>query len=117
MRIVSPPRLRHSASGEQIARPARVMLTSRRTISRLSSRGPVSPGRWSMGEEHTRRARALRGTMRRERFYMRQIAIVGSGIAGLLTAHGLRRAGYGVTLFSDRTPEQWLHESKPTGTA
>lgn len=48
---------------------------------------------------------------------MRQIAIVGSGIAGLLTAHGLRRAGYDVTLFSDRTPEQWLHESKPTGTA
>jgi len=48
---------------------------------------------------------------------MRRIAVVGSGIAGLLTAHGLRRAGYDVTLFSDRTPEQWLHESRPTGTA
>jgi 2-polyprenyl-6-methoxyphenol hydroxylase-like FAD-dependent oxidoreductase len=48
---------------------------------------------------------------------MRRIAIIGSGIAGLLTAHGLRRAGYDVTLFSDRTPEQWLRESKPTGTA
>jgi 2-polyprenyl-6-methoxyphenol hydroxylase-like FAD-dependent oxidoreductase len=48
---------------------------------------------------------------------MRQIAIVGSGIAGLVAAHGLRRAGYGVTLYSDRTPEQWLHESRPTGTA
>ena len=48
---------------------------------------------------------------------MREIAIVGSGIAGLIAAHGLRRAGYGVTLYSDRTPEQWLHESRPTGTA
>ena len=48
---------------------------------------------------------------------MRKIAIVGSGITGLLTAHGLRRAGYAVTLYSDRTPEQWLNESRPTGTA
>lgn len=48
---------------------------------------------------------------------MRRIAIIGSGIAGLLTAHGLRRAGLDVTLFSDRTAEQWLRESKPTGTA
>src|SRR5688500_19218039 len=48
---------------------------------------------------------------------MRKIAIVGSGVAGLLTAHGLRRAGHEVTLFSDRTPEQWLRGSKPTGTA
>jgi len=48
---------------------------------------------------------------------MRPIAIVGSGIAGLVAAHGLRRAGYGVTLYSDRTPEQWLNESRPTGTA
>ncbi|MFO0591071.1 MAG: styrene monooxygenase/indole monooxygenase family protein [Polyangiaceae bacterium] len=48
---------------------------------------------------------------------MRSIAIIGSGIAGLLTAHGLVRAGYSVTLYSDRTAEQWLHESTPTGTA
>jgi hypothetical protein len=48
---------------------------------------------------------------------MKRIAVIGSGIAGLLTAHGLRRAGYEVTLFSDRTPDQWLHESTPTGTA
>jgi Styrene monooxygenase A putative substrate binding domain/NAD(P)-binding Rossmann-like domain len=48
---------------------------------------------------------------------MRNIAIVGSGIIGLVAAHGLRRRGYDVTLYSDRTPEQWLHESRPTGTA
>ena len=48
---------------------------------------------------------------------MRRIAIVGSGVAGLLTAHGLVRAGYWVTLFSDRTPEQWLRECRPTGSA
>ncbi|HYV43985.1 MAG TPA: styrene monooxygenase/indole monooxygenase family protein [Myxococcaceae bacterium] len=48
---------------------------------------------------------------------MRRIAIVGSGIAGLLTAHGLRRAGHEVTLYSDRTPRQWLEESTPTGVA
>src|SRR5688572_5216770 len=47
---------------------------------------------------------------------MRSVAIIGAGIAGLLTAHGLRRAGYEVTLFSDRTAEQWL-AGRPTGTA
>jgi 2-polyprenyl-6-methoxyphenol hydroxylase-like FAD-dependent oxidoreductase len=48
---------------------------------------------------------------------MRTIAIIGSGQAGLLAAHGLRRAGYDVRLYSDRTPEQWLAEARPTGTA
>ncbi|HVO13608.1 MAG TPA: styrene monooxygenase/indole monooxygenase family protein [Alphaproteobacteria bacterium] len=48
---------------------------------------------------------------------MRTIAIVGSGQAGLLAAHGLLRAGYRVTLFSDRTADQWLNQSRPTGTA
>jgi 2-polyprenyl-6-methoxyphenol hydroxylase-like FAD-dependent oxidoreductase len=48
---------------------------------------------------------------------MRSVAIIGSGQAGLLAAHGLLRAGCAVTLFSDRTAEGWLHESRPTGTA
>jgi 2-polyprenyl-6-methoxyphenol hydroxylase-like FAD-dependent oxidoreductase len=48
---------------------------------------------------------------------MRKIAIVGSGIVGLIAAHALRRHGFDVTLYSDRTAEQWLNESRPTGTA
>src|SRR4051812_31209957 len=48
---------------------------------------------------------------------MRTIAIVGSGISGLAAGHGLLRAGYRVDLYSDRTAQQWLDESRPTGTA
>src|ERR1700761_8807711 len=48
---------------------------------------------------------------------MRKIAIIGSGLAGLVAAHGVRRAGHEVTLYSDRTAEQWLRESRPTGAA
>ncbi len=48
---------------------------------------------------------------------MRRIAIIGSGQAGLLLAHALVQRGYAVTLFSDRTPEEWLHTCRPTGTA
>jgi len=42
---------------------------------------------------------------------------VGSGQAGLLAAHGFVRAGHEVTLYSDRSAAQWLHGSRPTGTA
>ena len=39
---------------------------------------------------------------------MRKIAVVGSGQAGLLVAHGLLQVGYDVALYSDRTPADWL---------
>ncbi len=48
---------------------------------------------------------------------MRKIAIIGAGQAGLLIAHALRRAGYDVTLFSDKKPEEFLTKARPTGTA
>jgi 2-polyprenyl-6-methoxyphenol hydroxylase-like FAD-dependent oxidoreductase len=48
---------------------------------------------------------------------MRRIAIIGSGQAGLLAAHGLVRAGHEVTLYSDRSADDWLTRSRPTGTA
>ncbi len=48
---------------------------------------------------------------------MRSAAVIGSGIAGLLTAHGLLRKGFAVSLYSDRTGEQWMTQCRPTGTA
>jgi len=48
---------------------------------------------------------------------MRKIAIIGSGITGLVAGHGLLRSGFDVTLYSDRTAEEWLASSRPTGTA
>lgn len=47
----------------------------------------------------------------------KHIAIVGAGTAGLIFAHRMLRAGNRVTLFSDRSADQWLHESPPTGSA
>ncbi|GAA1835307.1 FAD-dependent oxidoreductase [Pseudonocardia ailaonensis] len=34
-----------------------------------------------------------------------------------MLAYGLLAGGHDVTLYSDRTPDQWLNESKPTGSA
>jgi 2-polyprenyl-6-methoxyphenol hydroxylase-like FAD-dependent oxidoreductase len=48
---------------------------------------------------------------------MRKVAVVGSGQAGLVVAHGLLRAGCQVELYSDRSPEDWLVHGRPTGTA
>ena len=42
---------------------------------------------------------------------------MGSGQTGLLAAHGFVQAGHEVTLYSDRSASQWLHGSRPTGTA
>lgn len=48
---------------------------------------------------------------------MARIAIIGAGIAGLLAGHGLRKLGHEVTLWSERSPEDFLARAHPTGTA
>ena len=48
---------------------------------------------------------------------MRKIAIIGSGTSGMFVAHKLLQNGYDVTVYSDRTADDWLYRSAPTGTA
>lgn len=48
---------------------------------------------------------------------MRRIAIVGAGQAGTAAAVGLMKRGYEVTLYSDRSADDILHHTPPTGVA
>ncbi len=48
---------------------------------------------------------------------MAKVSIVGAGQAGMILAYALLRKGYEVTVYSDRTPDQWLNQGPPTGTA
>lgn len=48
---------------------------------------------------------------------MANVSIIGSGPAGCVLAYALLRDGHDVTLYSDRTPDDWLDRSKPTGSA
>jgi 2-polyprenyl-6-methoxyphenol hydroxylase-like FAD-dependent oxidoreductase len=50
---------------------------------------------------------------------MAKVSIIGAGTAGCVFAYALLKSGKGfdVTIYSDRTPDQWLNEVPPTGTA
>ena len=48
---------------------------------------------------------------------MGKISIIGSGTSGMLCAHALLQNGYDVVVYSDRSADDWLHRSTPTGTA
>lgn len=48
---------------------------------------------------------------------MAKVSVIGAGPAGLIFSYGLMKDGHDVTIYSDRTPDQWLNHSAPTGTA
>ena len=50
---------------------------------------------------------------------MTKVSIIGAGTAGCIFAHALMKSdkGFEVTIYSDRTPEDWLDNVPPTGTA
>jgi siroheme synthase (precorrin-2 oxidase/ferrochelatase) len=48
---------------------------------------------------------------------MQRIAVIGSGVVGLLAAHSFLKVGCSVDLYTDRSSEQWLNDAKPTGAA
>lgn len=47
---------------------------------------------------------------------MAKVSIIGAGTTGLVLAYACLRDGHDVTLYSDRTADEWLN-CKPTGTA
>lgn len=46
-----------------------------------------------------------------------RVSIIGAGQAGMILAHYLLREGIEVDVYTDRSADQWLNESRPTGTA
>ena len=47
---------------------------------------------------------------------MAKVSIIGAGTTGMVAAYSLLRDGHDVTLYSDRTADEWL-QGRPTGTA
>ena len=48
---------------------------------------------------------------------MTKVSVIGAGPAGLIFSYALLRNGHDVPIYSDRTADQWLNHSAPTGTA
>jgi hypothetical protein len=97
--------LRHAAENPTLRRAGRISFHPSRGRVRLNRRQAV--------------LRPELAALQRRSIYgaMRTIAVIGSGQAGLLAAHGVLRAGLEVTLYCDRSPEQWLEHGRPTGPA
>lgn len=48
---------------------------------------------------------------------MAKVSVIGAGQAGMIFAYALMQKGYDVTVYSNRTPDDWLNNGPPTGTA